>query len=425
MNKKHILLLGHTDGYQQFIDCLLDHNCFITWVKAPEKTVSIKEEESTEIEILRLDIIDDFENSMNILRTMNENRPFDAVMSHHEFYQIAKSKIANEFGLFGSPVEKVIHATHKYFMKQCFSEHKVPTADFHFLNLDHDLKSEIETIEKKIAYPLIVKPCNGLGSLGVYKVNNQSEFKSAVRVCRQISYNIKSSSYTKESTNFLIVEKYIDGDEFTVDGFIINGEWVPMISCSKYPPLLGPVFQENVYYFSPDHENIIPKDLNEAAVAALKAVDIGDGPYHIEIRREFGTGKCYIVEMAPRISGMGSTFYNLMLYSTGYNIYELLLKIHLKEKVEIPSFQYDYCTMEYDSFAKKGGIIKEFKNLDCIMEHPNLMHYEFFKKVGDYIGPPGLNPDTTAVFYFRTQNHKESEDIVKMIEDKFEIQVGD
>jgi hypothetical protein len=38
MDKKHILLIGHPEGYYQFIDFLLSKNYKITWVPTPTCT---------------------------------------------------------------------------------------------------------------------------------------------------------------------------------------------------------------------------------------------------------------------------------------------------------------------------------------------------------------------------------------------------
>lgn len=420
MKRKHILLIGHPAGYEQFVSFLLDSDYRVTWIKEQmDKSLISKEN----LNYRNMNILNEFDQCMKTIQNMDRQDPFDAVITHHEVYQTARCKIARVLDLFSPPVEKMINATHKYFMKKCFLEHHVLTAPAEFFSLSENMSEEIKRIEAKLEYPYVIKPCNGFGSLGVQKVEDSKEFRKAIRICRQISMNVKSSSVTKESWDYLIVEKYIHGEEYTVDGFIVNEEWVPMISCHKYPPLVGPVFQEKVYMFSPDQDNPIPPDLNEAAHKAVKAVGIGNGPYHVEIRRETNTKQCYVVELAPRMSGLGSTFFNLMYHSTGYNLYDLLVKQCLGEKVKKPVFEYKNCTLEYDSFAEDGGIIKGFRNLDKMMKHPNLVHCEMFKNPGDYISPPGLNPETTAVFYFKTTSHHESRSIVDWIEENFEIEL--
>ena len=43
--------------------------------------------------------------------------------------------------------------------------------------------------------------------------------------------------------------------------------------------------------------------------------------------------------------------------------------------------------------------------------------------MGDYTGGPGMNPETTVVFYFRTASRKESIDQIDWLDSNFEIVV--
>lgn len=420
MTNKHILLIGQPIGYEQLIDYALEQGCYITRTlpKGSSRRISPQYRE------VIIDILGDFEAAAISIRMIHEEHPIDAVISMHEFYQVAKCKLADMLGLPSSPIENVRNATHKYFMKERFLKHGVSTAKYATIDVHSALETEMLNVEERLNYPLIVKPCNGMGSIGVIKAVNQNELKRAIILNRHISVGLNSSSVTSESRNYVLVEEYIDGEEYTIDGFIINGRWVPMISCEKYPRMNGPVFQESYYMFSPLDQDPIPADLNTEAQKAIASLGVGNGPYHVELRRDDTTGKCYVIELAPRISGIGSTFYNLMLYAANYNIYDVYIRLSLGQEIEIPDISYYYNTLEIDTFAEEGGIISELKNLDRVLENPALVHYELFKKLGDYIHEPGLNPETTAVFYFQTKSRMESINIIHSVTNEFCICTG-
>ena len=77
------------------------------------------------------------------------------------------------------------------------------------------LQKGIEPIE--FAYPLIVKPVDRSGSLGVAKVNSRSELDDAV-------VNALECSFCKQA----IVEEYVEGREISVEFISYNGKHYPL-----------------------------------------------------------------------------------------------------------------------------------------------------------------------------------------------------
>ncbi len=419
MDNIHILLIGHPKGYYQLIDFLLSKDF---WVTRTVKSYLNEEYGSGKYHEIIVDILNNYDEAISRIKEIDKERKIDAVLSVHEFYQYARCKIAKDLGLRTVAPKKILDVTNKFYMKKMFTSEDILTARYLPIDMKCSQNQIVEMVEKSLEYPVIVKSCNGMGSLGVTRANNKKELQRAVILNRQIARTVISSSTTKESQSHLIVEEYIAGKEFTVDGFIINSKWIPMIVCYKYPDMDGPTFQEPMYLFDPlEKTSPLPKDLLDAAQKAVTATEIDNSPFHIEIRRNEKNGQCYIIEMAPRMSGMGSTFYNLMLYSTGISIYEIFVKQNLGQNIKIDNISYQYATLELDAYAKKGGIIKEYKNLNLILEHPNLVFYEKFKNVGDYIQGPGVNPETAIVFYFKCKSSKDLKELADWLWNNFEI----
>lgn len=92
-------------------------------------------------------------------------------------------------------------------MKQIFKEIGVPTTAYVETNyFDIDAISQLH-------YPLVVKPVDAYSSKGVRKVNNLNELKQYYVEAQQIS-----------RSGGVIVEEYFEGDEISVDAFVIDGK---------------------------------------------------------------------------------------------------------------------------------------------------------------------------------------------------------
>lgn len=92
-------------------------------------------------------------------------------------------------------------------MKRIFKEIGVPTTDY--VETDY---LDINTISH-LNYPLVVKPVDAYSSKGVRKAANEDELKQFYVEAQQIS-----------RSNGVIVEEFFEGDEISVDAFVVNGK---------------------------------------------------------------------------------------------------------------------------------------------------------------------------------------------------------
>ncbi len=102
-------------------------------------------------------------------------------------------------------------AMDKGFTKQVFLQSGIDTpagACLHKNAQDHSVRS------LGLDFPVVVKPCSGGSSIGVYIVNTESEYEKALE---------KSFRYEDE----VVIEKYIKGREFACG--VIDGEALPPI----------------------------------------------------------------------------------------------------------------------------------------------------------------------------------------------------
>lgn len=139
--------------------------------------------------------------------------------------------------------------------KQMFIAGGVSTPASHLLTgMDDDYEPE---------YPCVVKICNGGSSVGVYMVNNETEYKDALK-----------DAYRYEGR--VLVEQYIKGIELT--DCVIEGEALPIV---QIKPLKGFYDYKNKYQAGSTVEicpapisEELTKRVQEEAVKAFNALNI-------------------------------------------------------------------------------------------------------------------------------------------------------
>lgn len=143
-------------------------------------------------------------------------------------------------------------AMDKGFTKQVFLQSGIDTPQGVSLHKDVSDKS-LEALG--LQFPVVVKPCSGGSSIGVYIVNTQDEYTHALS---------KSFRYEDE----VVVESYIKGREFACG--IIDGEALPPI---EIIPKTGFFDYANKYQDGATHE-VCPADISREISEKMKALTV-------------------------------------------------------------------------------------------------------------------------------------------------------
>ncbi len=399
---REILILCHSEAYSQFLDKLYDYGinaCVLNkknYKKYKKKHISF------------FDInLDDYEELLNFVKILNNKHNFESVISFHELYQLTTEMISKELNLPNRNLKYIQASTNKLLMKKIFKEKGIKTASYEVISLNETMISEIERIENLLNYPLVIKPCTGLFSAGVTKIYNKNEFIVAYRNAKRITCLYNSSSATKESSESLIIEEYIHGKEFNLDGFAIKGKWNYLMSAEKFPDLHGPKFQENGLFLLAEKNEYLNL-FNLIGKQIIESFPVGDSPYHIELRLESTTNELYVVEFSTRLSGMGVTIFNMLYHSTGFDIYEFFLDNKIGKSMKIQNLNYLNGILELDLLANGYGQISRFEGLEKIRTNENVVYFDLLKKIGDTIINQEYNIETIATVYVKFSDREDA-----------------
>jgi biotin carboxylase len=143
----------------------------------------------------------------------------------------------------------------------------------------------------RIGYPVVVKPASGTGSIAVRLCFDDAEVRAAVGV----AFGDPDPALPAQHT--VLVEEYLTGAEYSAE--LIDDQVVGITA-----KLLGaePYFVEIGHDFPAPLKKAGTKTVGDAAVAAVRALGLGWGGAHVELRYGSTADLC-VVEVNPRLAG--------------------------------------------------------------------------------------------------------------------------
>lgn len=149
-----------------------------------------------------------------------------------------------------------------------------------------------------LPYPVVIKPLALAASRGVIRVDNAAEFSAAVP---RIDAILARSGLQGAAREQLLVESYIDGDEYAVEGFVVDAQFRLLAIFDKPEPLTGPYFEETYYLtpsrLSPSRQSCLVAEVERCCAA----YGLSHGPVHAEAR--LGASGPVLLELAARTIG--------------------------------------------------------------------------------------------------------------------------
>lgn len=226
--------------------------------------------------------------------------------------------VADKLGLVGNSLKCTKITTNKYEMRKQLSNYGLPCPYFKLIRDISDVEYD------KLKYPLIIKPTDRSGSRGIYKIEKMGELEEAIK-------NAQKESFSKE----VILEEFIDGQEYSVEGISQNGEHHILQITKKYTtgaPHFIEIAHEQPALLNKETE----EQIKTVVIKSLNALKVCNGASHTELKID--NGKIKIIEIGARMGGdfIGS---DLVEISTGIDFLELVLKVALGIKISVPKVE--------------------------------------------------------------------------------------
>jgi argininosuccinate lyase len=221
-------------------------------------------------------------------RRLAEDAGLAGVASSSEYFIATAAGLAARFGLPGPRQMAITRCRDKYMQRVCLHAAGVGVPAFRAA----DSVAGARGAADELGYPVVVKPINGSGSIGV-KLCGDAD---AVRDHATTLLNQQQNERGQPVPQRILVEELAVGQEYSVELF--NGGIVGITQ--KYlgsPPYFIEVGHDFPARLAAGDEQAIAQTVRRS----LDALDLGWGPIHVELRVTKSGPR--IIEVNPRLAG--------------------------------------------------------------------------------------------------------------------------
>lgn len=226
-------------------------------------------------------------------------------------------------------IENINVSRDKYTMRCLLNTRKMSQPYFALVNSE----SALHQVMEACPFPCVSKPPSGSESYLIRKNNSPVELQQSYRELRELFE--KGAHSPCLAHPFLLVEQFLPGKDFHVEGMVDNGH-IRLLACheklSAFPS--DNSFSQAVSISPPI--SLSQADLNkleESVVQAISILKLNQTMFNVDLR--FDGTQATIVEINPRIGG--ATIRQTILELTGLDAVELHVRLALGEQIDWPA----------------------------------------------------------------------------------------
>lgn len=274
-----------------------------------------------------------------------EKEGIDGIVSDEsDMPVLSMAYTAGRLGLPGNSYEAVLPFIDKHLMRERCRKLGIDTIDFRLVASAEEAAHHFSKMEG----PAIIKPADSCASKGVTMIDSARKIAGAFD---------DAISYSKNGK--VLIEDYIDGEEFEVDSIVSDGESRLLMTANQELFDLPDVFSSPVKLYPAEAD----KGIIDRILEMDKKVMEGSGLAFALTNNEYIVGKDgepHLLEAACRGGGLHiSTIITELV--TGLNSSEFLIRSALGEKTGFPDFTPNGKSAGYAAFYLPAGeVIKAY-----------------------------------------------------------------
>lgn len=249
----------------------------------------------------------------------------DCIISDEcDYSMYAVAFLAEKYKLAGPSLRTQTITNNKFLQRECIAKLNILQPDY---GLCIDKESAKKTAEI-IGYPVMIKPVDNRGSIGVSRVDCEKDLDNAWYLAVENSHS-----------RLCLVEKCIIGNIITSEGFYDSKKYEFIASSTKEMYEKNENLARAVYYPGILEKNILLR-IKAISEKVVKAIGINYGFVHLEFIIEKDSQEIYFVEAANR--GGGVFISNIILEEiTGIDFCGAILDMAMGKSVDI-NFEFEY-----------------------------------------------------------------------------------
>lgn len=383
MKKKIGVVIGASRDAIHTIRKAQEHDIYVVALDGDPKAEGLKVADQA-IEV-------DISDQERVLEVVSQINPDFVLTIPIGRYLTTTGYVNEKLNLPGVGIKQTKSSTDKYLFHKLLHEKGLRPVDAYLIN-KYSKEDEIA-----ISYPAIIKPRYGSGSRDVYYLNNAEELSAIL---------VKVIGLDED----YILEEAVTGEEYGVDGAVINGKFILTLLRKKVITPL-PIRQSISSFSVPDtvENRKLICDVKERIQSASEALEYNNCLLNADlIINEKGV---FIIEMAPRPSG--HNLHNVFVpIATGIDMAEEYIKylLHAQWKFEpqtVRCLQIRFFDFECIRITKLPDVKKLKSSEKC-----NLVLWQCNIQKGEYMQPVVNGHSIMGRGFFIVEG-KDEQDLIK------------
>lgn len=325
----------------------------------------------------------------------------DWLESNNEYWLERDAQLRTDFHITsGFQADDIPRIKYKSGMKEFYEKAGIPAARWHLVKGENDCLAFI----KKVGWPVVVKPDNGVGASDTHKLSDEKELK------RFLETRAESVSY--------IMEEFVHAEVNSYDA-IIDSQGNPIFETGNVTPMsiMDIVNNEDnsIYYIVKD----LPADVRKAGRAAVKSFGVKSRFVHFEFFRltqdQEGMGKKGdVVALEVNMRPCGGFSPDMMNYANSTNVYKIWADMVAFDHSTIESGEHTFCAYA----GRRDG-------KDFVLDHEAVMekyggHIKMVDRIPDVLSDAMGNQMYVATFKSKKELDTFYQDVLKLKKKKKE-----
>lgn len=314
-------------------------------------------------------------------------RRVDAVLAVDDSGVALAARLNAKLGLPGNSPTAVHYTRDKLAFRHLLRKNGLNCPIFHHVANEADARA----IATQLRYPVVVKARRLSASRGVIRVDNAAEFP---RAARQVLH-IQRNSDRDAARLGLVVEQFIPGTEYALEGLLENGRLRVLALFDKPDPLDGPYFEETIYVTPSRLPDARQQAIARTVERACAAAGLVSGPVHAEMRLN-DTG-VWLLEVAAR--SIGGLCGRMLRHRLGMTLEQLILRHALGMPIPEPA---DAAAGVMMVPVPTRGIYHAVAGLDAARSVAGIEDIRITVHPGQFIAPPPEGGSYLGFIFART-----------------------
>ncbi len=337
------------------------------------------------------------------LAVAHDAHPFSAIITHYDYLLPLVGRLNEKWGLRGHTEASGTNCSDKRAQRAALDAAGVPGPRWLVCT-----SVGVADAVKAVGLPAVVKPADRAASCAVAVVHNEAELAAAIEVATSESWS-----------GVAIVEEYLNGPEFSVEGMVVAGEVHTLVVTAKGIGGRTGVLETDGEMPAPI-DPVTYREIADTAADAVHATGLADGPTHTEVRVTPSGPR--IVEVNGRVGGL---FLGEMIKATtGIDVYSAWISVLMGAVPDLePRLSRVACFRAYTEQSGVVGSVEVGRLAPALLER--LLTFRSFVAAGQELRPIENGNETRALVASCADTAEEARRALDALQDALQILISE